>query len=904
MNNSIKIWIQRCVRILDEMINNPAMPGNSVEDLEKIIKDHYKHLTEIEKSVIDYNDFLNTVKLAFKEEPPATNIKEPEIGGWLDQAQRGFNNFHWLSYKELLIEQGKSGMIPLLNSDTFAVLDSCVDPKNPGDWDRRGLVYGHVQSGKTANYIGLINRAFDAGYRIIIVFTGMTEDLRQQTQDRINEGVIGRDENNKPYGVGKQRAQERIIKGTTKYIDFSNSNLPIQISNLSLKSKIVFVVKKNVAILNNMIKWLRKKSEEQRNNTNKIINTPFLIIDDEADNASINSLTQKEKDADDYNLKSINRNIRIILSLIDQKSFVAYTATPYSIVLQRSEDIERSWEIDGYPYSIDKNSDLFPQHFIIPIREGKKYFGVNRVFGNEEEDELSAVIKIDQDSRFHDNVLPGGGYFTSGRNTVYDFDLIPDSLQIAIIHFITVIIVRNFRGHRDHNTMLIHTSHEVYKIDFLADKVSQFLKNVTDQLLHSKEALLEKFNYELRLIQSNSTNPIYKKYFAPDPPYLSPYELNLKDIIETLQSIDVISLHSKKNDPYLRHHNHKLTYDKRKFKNYIVIGGNRLSRGLTIEGLSTSYFVRQSTRKDSLYQMGRWFGYRIGFEDCVQIFSNSDQYEWFRDIMLLENKLRDDLMKMREFEMTPSNWEIKVARSNMFNSLNNKINITDPNKLRHTKEKKMDFGGLSIRTKYFERNNQIQKDNMNHVLSLIDDLKEYRMKQGDDRYPQENNNINFKDVPTYKIMTFLSGFNFEGRQKNDFDDLRSFLDKYGSNLNSFSVSIKKIKSSCERYPHPDICPVVRVDKATDSPYYEIDALLDEDKDHTFDIINSENVKEYEECKSKSKLRYDLRNSLKKAIMVVYPVIGKMENKKEDIVFPAIYFAIPKIGNEINVITRE
>ena len=257
----------------------------------------------------------------------------------------------WINYKRLLESEGKEKMVAQLDADTFAILDSCYNPKTEGQWERKGLVYGHVQSGKTANYIGLINKALDVGYRIIIVFTGMTEDLRRQTQDRINCGVRGRDENDNKYGVGYYPSHDfnSIKPGTGMTYDLNRANIDTAVNTLSLNQNIIFVVKKNVSVLNCLIKWLYKKSIAQDPKQYRIIDIPFLIIDDEADNASIQSLSKKEfqieqdallikeiEDADENDLlpeqlkiledaknatiKAINRNIRIICLLCCTKN--------------------------------------------------------------------------------------------------------------------------------------------------------------------------------------------------------------------------------------------------------------------------------------------------------------------------------------------------------------------------------------------------------------------------------------------------------------------------------------------------------------------------------------------------------------------------------------------------------
>ncbi|MCX6297169.1 MAG: hypothetical protein NTX97_14145, partial [Bacteroidetes bacterium] len=558
-------------------------------------------------------------EFTFEKDPPKV-LKELYIDPWLEPVWRSNEKTNWNNYKMALEADGKEKLVSQLDADTFAILDSCYNPKTEGQWERRGLVYGHVQSGKTANYIGLANKAFDVGYKIVIIFTGMTEDLRKQTQDRVNSGIVGSNEHNEKYGVGLLPSHTpNSIKGATHlHFDLNSKNVQTLITNLSLDQNIVFVIKKNVAVLNSLIKWLNKKKIAQNPNQEKIINTPFLIIDDEADNASIQSLSKKdyqlEQDAiaikeiedideEDLNpeqleilekaknktIKAINRNIRICLSLISQKSFVAYTATPYAVISQRSEGIEKEWEIENIKYKIDENSDLFPEHFIIPLEPSPKYMGIEKIFGSVKKEALPVTSTIPEKDK---QLFPTGSHS-------YSFEQIPESLEDAIIHFIVVIFVRESRNQKQHNTMLVHSSHRVDKIDYLAHKIDNYLVAIKDKI-KTNPTIKSKFKKQLELIRANSKNKLFEKHFELNlEKYTVPDEISNTDIYSIIDKVSLVSYHSKEKDPGLKHHNHKLIYpnlerDPEDVRIFIVVGGNRISRGFTLEGLTTSYFVRES----------------------------------------------------------------------------------------------------------------------------------------------------------------------------------------------------------------------------------------------------------------------------------------------------------------------
>ena len=943
MNEIIERKIVACYQMVDNANKNL---GSTIEEAINLYGGlFYNNLLDDEKNLITVEDFKNGVREFTIPKAPPKVLKELDIDPWLEPVWRSNEKVNWNNYKLMLESEGKEKLVSQLDADTFAILDSCYNPKTLGQWERRGLVYGHVQSGKTANYIGLANKAFDVGYRIVIIFTGMTEDLRKQTQDRVNSGIIGKNEHSEKYGVGLQRSHkpDRIKGATNIFLDLNSKNVHTLVTNLSLDQNIVFVVKKNVSVLNSLIKWLNKKCISQGLNQNKIFNVPFLIIDDEADNASIQSLSKKdyqleqdalELDIEDIEegdltpeqleifekakaatIKAINRNIRICLSLISQKSFVAYTATPYSVISQRSESIERPWKIDGVEYSIDENSDLFPEHFIIPLEPAKKYMGIEKIFGSKKTKALPVLSIIPEKDKL---------YFPTGRNSVYTFDNIPESLEDAIIHFIVVIFVRNYRKQKQHNTMLVHTSHNVAKIDFVAHKTEKYLMTLKDKIKTNAKLIIN-FSKHLELVRSNSKNILFKDHFDLNPEdYVVPEKITTSDIYPIIDQIFIVSYHSKERDPALKHFNHKIVYpnldrDPEQTRIFIVVGGNRISRGFTLEGLSTSYFARESKTQDTLYQMGRWFGFRVGYEDTVQIYLPKDQIAWYKDILNLELELRDDLSQMNEREMTPSMWEIKMVNSKSFESLNNKLKLCDENKLRNTKRKKLSFGGTNQMTKHFKRDNRVQEANLIATKDFINSLAEQNEFFRNDLLYIDNPNINFINIPASEVLSFLTKY-----QVHPDDEIlytvQSFLSINSSSIDSFSVVLKQnnysspfeIKPVWEiidktRKSSGKVTGVKRGDTGDSEEFYFNDNLLDSDKDNTFDIIDTktkvEAYKEAKDLKKGGEYIYKLRNESKKGLLIIYIIKGEMEIGKNEIFFPSLYLSIPNVGEPVEYTIR-
>lgn len=898
-----------------------------------------------------YNNYLNEIesdedskKFKLEIEEYFGEIKKVEavakqysIEDWLDHSRKQIlveNRF--LEYKSQLIKKGYD--VNQLDAETETILNSCHDPRLGGKWDRRGLVYGHVQSGKTSNYVGLINRAFDHGYKIVIVLTGMTEDLRRQTQERIDKGVV------------QPRKKSERYKSVTNIEQDLSTQSDLQLKSLvTYEDRSIWVIKKNKTVLENLIKWLDFQRKKQRED--KLKDTPVLIIDDEADNASIQSMTSKEfsqwdaainlKDEEEEDLsddetetlriarentlKAINRNIRVILSLISCKTFVAYTATPYNIVTQDYLDLEREFVLDSNGNKIIVNidaGDLFPKDFIIPILPNKKYVGINNTFNTDESKNIPIKININESfpNEKHEEI------FTTKKGEFYLFDEIPDSLQEAILYFITSIIIKKYRNIHDFNTMLIHTSHLTSKIDYLKNKVDDFIfKYLKNELIIDGKEILNKINGILEKLKKNSKQKIYKNYFQEK--YSYPESISSQEIINLIEDpvvkLNIISHHSSKS---LDTFKGKLEYEG-SIRNYIVIGGNRLSRGLTLEGLTTSYFVRSSTRQDSLYQMGRWFGYRINYEDLLKIYMPSDHILWFQSIFLLEKLLRDDFEKNNDKEVLPEFAIIKLAYSILENeeNIDGRINtkkkypkLCDPGKLRKTFMRAVSHDG-PIKTNMAQKEKEIQNFNFELCLSLMNSLKSSFSEKQFDNLSIKNfnyNNISFTDINEDIIIDFLNNFKFHPKIQSKFDTFIEYISKNKNQTKGWSVSLVNKKNNKE-FDNPKINVsdfyngsqdtfLNSVTRSSDEGTSELHtSIIDSDaKDTSFDLISDyENFKDQikKDNSTPEKFVAKKRNQLKKPLLLIYPVYKKENNLR----FPLLYIFFPKIndGKKVKYIFR-
>jgi hypothetical protein len=947
---------------LNEEVNNDNFIEHNLVRL--VLAEIYSNISENLRENYSFNQFKDDLIKLFEKKEPSKALALDRLESWLGMSQRNSPENRFDSYKKYLIKEGKGGMISQLDADTYFILDKCHNPKELGaEWDRRGLVYGNVQSGKTANYIGLINRAFDAGYQIVIVFTGMTEDLRSQTQRRIDEGVVGQRGQEK-IGIGEEPnfPSESIKSATTLTDDLSRKNSDILASIISTNEKSIWIVKKNKTVLENLILWLDK----QRSVGKKIHGVPFLVIDDEADNASIQSLSKKDyeiwgegqriadldledltedqemvlNEAKERIIKAINRNIRVALSLMSHKTFVAYTATPYSIINQSEKDLERSVIIDDKKFNIDSNSDLFPEHFIIPITAGSNYLGIENIFNTEIEKRIPVLVNLNEKYPLEDLE---NEYFTSKRGEKYSFEVIPISLEDAILHFIISIIVRKYRGQKDYNTLLVHTSHLTENADYVAFKIEQFLRKLKDNLPGDNGGYLKRIETIFKEVKLNSKNKIFKDYFDRD--YSFPESITKQNVLDVLESkmnadfeyvyapLDVVSYHSSKNQE-LKHKNWTLDYNLKdtngkRYKNYIVIGGNRLSRGLTLNGLTTSYFVRNSTRQDSLYQMARWFGYRENYEDLVRVFLPVDQINWFEGIYKLEKELRKDFIENNEEDdiLLPKDAVIKMALHTPDDmhinkkSLKKFPSICDPNKLRNTRRQLMTRSGTT-KTNWIINDYSIQSKNMSVIKNLIGNVIQDNRVQLFDAQKSEideikyNTNSNFRNVHYQHIIDVLVSYHPEEKIKMEFDTLLSYIKANCNELDNWSLVIVNKGNDADIITEFKKCfykdgseistefKFIRRDKSAEIEGGSIrfKSILDQQKDNLFDVIDETNIQEYRENK-KSEVIKKYRNQHKIPILLVF--LAKTDVAQELGVFPLLYFFVPILENaaKVNYIIR-
>lgn len=609
------------------------------------------------------------------------------------------DNYYSELYKNYMSNSMPSEVIKSIDEDTDVVMNHLGNPDD-SQFERYGMVVGHVQSGKTGNYSNLVCKAADAGYKFIVVIAGSMNNLRNQTQERLNSTFIGRDLNER-VGVGKlahYQEGKRPISLTSKLKDFNKADADRNSQGMSLDTTpgpIIVVIKKNTKTLDNVINWLTNHYKQQ------VANHSMLLIDDESDYASIN--TKEEDDP-----TKINEKIRILLKLFRKSAYVAYTATPYANIF-----------IDHQTKTEELGKDLFPDDFIYALNAPSNYFGAEKIF-------------LDTEQKAHIEVTDTKNVIPSSHNKNYRLYELPKSLEDAIRLFIINIGIRHLRHQENqHNSMLIHITRFTAVHQSIAKTIEEYYK-VLKQNLIADGKKVEPENLNSIINDIKETLECHHKYIE-----FSWGEIVSK-IVDVIIKVQIFEVHK---DTKL-----KLEYRNDIATNVIVIGGTSLSRGYTLEGLSVSYFLRNTVFYDTLMQMGRWFGYRTGYEDLCKIYTTKEIFNNFKTIIEATIDLVEDLKEMSRQEMTPRDFGLAVKQHP-----DSGLQVTARNKLKNSGviDFEMKLDGHLKETSWIYKDTQINEGNTEVITNLVKDLSRHYIE----KKPRYWTNIEKK-----KIVEFLGSF--------------------------------------------------------------------------------------------------------------------------------------------------
>jgi hypothetical protein len=629
---------------------------------------------------------------------------------WLPDKKASIDWRFWIRYERYLGRE--FGMpLPLVNNLhklTDKILERLEDPDREAPWDRRGMVVGSVQSGKTANYTGLVCKAVDAGYKLIIILAGIHSNLRSQTQLRIDEGVTGFDTrnsrklspNNLWIGVGKNQGERYPIHSLTSSAEDGDfSKVLANKQNLMLGSDpVVLVVKKNSSLLKNLQQWVSAVAGHQGGSDSRpvIRNVPLLLIDDEADNASINTKGKQGSDPD-LDVTAINGRIRGLLDSFEKSAYVGYTATPFANIFINPE-VE----------SPKHGQDLFPRSFIINVEAPSNYVGPVRVFGldgdPDREIPAKAGLNVVREVDDFESVFP-----RKHRQDLVPAEL-PDSLRRAIRCFVLVCAARRARRQEtSHNSMLIHVTRfknvQNLTAQLVSDELIGLQRRLRDGDGNRKPTLVE----ELRDLWLSEFDSVFAD-FGSDAGVPITWAQVETELHPAAAKIDVAAINSS-SQTALDYKAHEASG-----RSVIAVGGDKLSRGLTLEGLSISYFLRTSRMYDTLLQMGRWFGYRPGYLDLCRLFTTNELIQWYTHIALAELELRREFDHMVATGQTPERYGLRV-RTHPAGMI-----VTALNKMSHSRVQELSWQGVLVQTTQFWKSPEATRTNLAAVEDLLTGL--------------------------------------------------------------------------------------------------------------------------------------------------------------------------------------
>lgn len=829
---------------------------------------------------------------------------------WLNEkrSQIDFKNGFFGRYIDYLADEKNFApdTIDKLDNLTDKILDSLFDPTKNIQIDKKGLVVGQVQSGKTSNYIGLICKAADAGFKLIIVLAGIHNNLRSQTQLRIDEGFLGFDtqyarafdQSNHDIGVGKlgQSGKLLVAHSLTSSLnsgDFTQGYANSSGFNFNTTDPIIAVIKKNPQILKRIYKWLYSKAQDDTKNGKSIRNKALLLIDDEADNASINiSNDPKER-------STINRLITQILSLFGKNGYVGYTATPFAnIFIPLEED------------------NLFPRDFIINIPAPSNYIGPEKVFG----------FKLVQDNEESDTVLPIINRIDDCDTFVKDkknqscqlLTELPYSLKYAIRCFIITCAIRRLRGQiTAHNSMLIHVSHLVRWQDHITELIENQFKYYRRGIDQNDPKIIEEFRNTFEVDEDG-----YKSYTTTTDQLLNSklnsidsqiqkhnWEEVLFHLNDAASRIEVKTIHGSSGE-VLEYYEHKNGYS------VIAIGGNKLSRGMTLEGLSISYYLRYSRMYDTLMQMGRWFGYRAGYTDLCRLFTSRELNEWFCHITHASEELREEFDYMSNIEgSSPEQYALKVRTHPGI------LQITASNKLRYAVNVQISWSGRLAELYELKKDVSVITSNLKNTQKFILELPS--------NFVRKSNSYLWYDIPAKDVISFLEGIQPpENIRAAHPRNLISFISKQLPNneLTQWRVALISKKKASKPINFQiagnscKICPVIRKEDeklSNDNLHYITKSHILNPLDEAIDLTTQEREKAMEltrEQRIKKKKEGEppypngeiIRNiirDVKKPLLIIYlidPEESIHKTKKPDGCSPFVGYAIsfPKSNHNV------
>ncbi len=623
------------------------------------------------------------------------------------------------------------------------------------DKPMRGLVVGNVQSGKTANMGALMAMAADNGFNMFIILSGTIENLRRQTQERLLKDLSS------DYGNISWEMLEQLSLMSTKQAQ----NLHFEDDGRN-RDRYFTVSLKVKSRLEKLIEWIQKDPHKQKD-------MKILVIDDEADQAGINTNEIEEEER-----RTINR---LIVNLVQNKTkkgkkakgsykamnYIGYTATPYANVLNEME-----------------KDSLYPFDFIATLDVSNLYFGPQQIFGSSVIPEFNGMNII---RTIPESEVKQIKQIYKGQNAE-----MPENMQKAILWFIDCVGFMRYYGSKKPVSLLIHTSLRTADHDKIARIISGWFKMVCDDY-EIIDLCEEVWKEETKRFTLEDFEESYSSYGIPfekirDYPAFDQIESFVEEVIDA--GIQSVKLNEKENDFKFNRGihlcidnsknngiNENNEYIRLMYPNssnnpgyataFIVIGGQTLSRGLTLEGLVSTYFLRRTGQADTLMQMGRWFGYRRGYELLPRIWMTNRVSRQFEYLSEIDEELRETIKSMMATGNTPGEYGVVVKTSPKLSFLR----LTAKNRMQSARKVEMDYSGARKQTQIFHNDSDILKYNIEVTKEFYNKLSQ----QKDHKSTNDNKEIIFRNISYEFIKTYLNKYKFHENLRA-FSDIELFTD--------------------------------------------------------------------------------------------------------------------------------
>jgi len=643
---------------------------------------------------------------------------------WVSQQDPNLGRYYWQSLTQFLRREltTKFGgeqkgaekaarIIRSIDEATERTMDLMANPAR-NRFDFKGLVLGHVQSGKTANFTALMAKAADSGYQLIIVLAGIHNVLREQTQFRVDKELTGCRDNIETDDRYVEHAADRQWTRLTSYFnEFDANDVERFEKHAASQRPILAVAKKRVPILEKLVNYFESTSEELR------AKVPLLIIDDEADQASVNgNANEPESDPTETNKK-----IRELLGLFQRKTYVGYTATPFANIL-----------IDK-----DNRTDLYPKNFIVSLPEPEGYFGAELLFQNQMAEDF--IHEVD-----------------GGLDWLHEKEP-PRQLEQALHQFLFSCAVRNLRGQADKPmSMLVHVHVRTLKHKAMKKMVKAFMEGMRTVFADEDRSMVASpyfindwtvYEAECQRLQAG----LQQRMEGYTPGMMPSFEEVLEELPKVVQDIDVFELNSKSED--------KLKYSERKGVKVIAIGGNQLSRGLTLEGLQVSYYIRESGQYDTTLQMARWFGYRHGYEDLTRVFTTPEIAGNFEHLAGVEYQVRQEISVYEEEGLTPMDLPARILA-------HEKMKVTSPRKMGAATTLQTSYSGGEQSTFWVPLDSpSILEKNLRSTEAFVKEIQQNL--GGFMELPNVKGALLSKNIKGNDVLRFLEDYEFASPEQTD-----------------------------------------------------------------------------------------------------------------------------------------